>query len=514
MNTVRNVSVILSLILLATLFDISSLYSAWSTLADYDSSKVKVALQSSATYADFQSRLGFITGIGLQMYVYDYFFDWSVGGVKLVCNFIFLLAIVLASLRPPFLSGEQKYNFPISALVCTVLLSLFATNAIVYLKTYGMFIYVEMILMGVVLALVMREAPDALFHSKRSLFYTAVTLSLVMVLFDPRFLPFLWGALSLYLLIWWSFLSNKYKATIITTLLIALVPFTVSLFLTPHILDFRPAHSKPFFFATSGQNDVLLYLKSSMGSLFEMTFQSPLHFAFVLFCCGLSTFVLERRASIVLLGFIIFIPLGAFIASLLDLYPFGHIRYLLPWLGVLLVLVSNGIWGVVKLLSVKAGKWSKVDSLAVISVLAYITVSVANSLPTSFVKVSKAASRSNATKDFYASLENFNEKLSICDAPSAVLLKAQGLNCDLNIGWGYQKKERELPHALNKIIDAVRLAETERDGMKCIFFASFKPPKSEYYLSYLERVASIGFQVDIKNIKHSGPSPYVLESCQ
>ena len=449
MNTVRNVSVILSLILLATLFDISSLYSAWSTLADYDSSKVKVALQSSATYADFQSRLGFITGIGLQMYVYDYFFDWSVGGVKLVCNFIFLLAIVLASLRPPFLSGEQKYNFPISALVCTVLLSLFATNAIVYLKTYGMFIYVEMILMGVVLALVMREAPDALFHSKRPLFYTAVTLSLVMVLFDPRFLPFLWGALSLYLLIWWSFLSNKYKATIITTLLIALVPFTVSLFLTPHILDFRPAHSKPFFFATSGQTDVLLYLKSSMESLFEMTFQSPLHFAFVLFCCGLSTIVLKRRASIVLLGFIIFIPLGAFIASLLDLYPFGHIRYLLPWLGVLFVLVSNGIWGLVKLLSVKAGKWSKVDSLVVVSVLAYITVSVANSLPTSFVKVSKAASRSNATKDFYASLENFNEKLSICDAPSAVLLKAQGLNCDLNIGWGYQKIERELPHALN-----------------------------------------------------------------
>lgn len=514
MNTVRNVSVILSLILLATLFDISSLYSAWSTLADYDSSKVKVALQSSATYADFQSRLGFITGIGLQMYVYDYFFDWSVGGVKLVCNFIFLLAIVLASLRPPFLSGEQKYNFPISALVCTVLLSLFATNAIVYLKTYGMFIYVEMILMGVLLGLIMREAPDALFHSKRSLFYTAVTLSLVMVLFDPRFLPFLWGALSLYLLIWWSFLSNKYKATIITTLLIALVPFTVSLFLTPHILDFRPAHSKPFFFATSGQSDALLYLKSSMGSLFEMTFQSPLHFAFFLFCCGLSTIVLQRRASIVLLGFIIFIPLGAFIASLLDLYPFGHIRYLLPWLGVLLVLVSNGIWGVVKLLSVKAGKWSKVDSLAVISVLAYITVSVANSLPTSFVKVSKAASRSNATKDFYASLENFNEKLSICDAPSAVILKAQGLNCDLNIGWGYQKKERELPQALNKIIDAVRLAEADSDGRKCIFFASFKPPKSEYYLSYIEGVASIGYEVNINDIKHSGPSPHVLESCQ
>lgn len=376
-----------------------------------------------------------------------------------------------------------------------------------------MFVYVEMILMGVILGLMMREAPQELFCTKRVLLYSGITSSLAMVLFDPRFLPFFWGALSLYLLVWWPFLRNKYKVAILITVLLALVPFVVSLYLTPHILDFRPAHSKPFFFATSGQSDILSYLESSMESLYEMTFQSSPHFYFALICCGLGIFVLQKRASLVLLGFIVFIPLGAFIASLLDLYPFGHIRYLLPWFGVGLVLVSTGVWGVVKLLSVKLGKRNKAESMLLLSILACITVLLASSLAVSFEKVSKVASLSNATKEFYAALEEFDKKLSICDAPSAVLLKAQGLNCDLNIGWGYQKKEKEASHILTKNIKRISDVIIGPSGTKCVYFASFKRPNTPYYIEYIESIKRLGIQFLPEQAKNARPSPYVISGC-
>ena len=443
--TLKRTFFVLSLFAIAFGLSFHIFYAAYNSVIDYDMAKVLSYTRLYPDYYSYLTNLKFGQGIATQVYLLSQISHPTVQFLKLISYSFFILTFVSALLISRRISSSDiARSRTVSIATISTSLIFFDATVLQYLGSYGMLVYCQSFLFGVLLV---RFASNEVwtnkpFKVKATLYWIPIFIFATYI--DTRFSYYVCMVFASSVLLYIrkpNDLVNTIKFGSFVGIFL-LLPIFIQFYFVPMLLSYQPNHVKHLLLFEPRNFDTITgFLITNTNLLLEtLVGDSRYEKIFLLLVVALGLFT-QRKTQFGKGIFLLMILSFGFqiVASVFTLYPFGSIRYSAALLGPILILYFLGIYQLFSLVWLFiSGRNSRLATTLVIVIACFYV-----SIPYMEKQIS-IRDRANLKEiQLVKRLREFDDRQIWCDSGSEKIVLGYGMNCQLIGTWNYQTGAHE-----------------------------------------------------------------------